>query len=239
MLEDYLNHWQTTLDWQPSAQQLQLLEQLYQLVLEGNQTQNLTRITSVPDFWEKHLWDSLRGILTCWHDRELKVIDIGTGAGFPGLPVAIAQPTWQVTLLDSTQKKMRFVETAIAALDLKNAIPLTGRAEEMWDEFYTYDLVLVRAVGDVNLCANYALPFLKPGGKAILYRGNWTEAEEKSLSESSDRFNAKIIQVEKFETPLTQGLRHCVLLNTSDSFRKKVKKPFIVKDDFQEMNYQL
>lgn len=212
MLEDYADNWQKTLGWQPSEAQLQLLEQLYQLVLEGNQTQNLTRITAVSDFWEKHLWDSLRGILPLWQEEDLRVIDIGTGAGFPGLPIAIAQPTWQVTLLDSTQKKMRFVESAIAALELGNATPLTGRAEEMWDEYYTYDLVLVRAVGDLNLCANYALPFLQPGGKAILYRGNWTVAEEKSLAETSDRFNAEIIQVEKFETPLTQGLRHCISL---------------------------
>jgi 16S rRNA (guanine527-N7)-methyltransferase len=213
MFENYNHFWQETLDWQPTIEQLQLLEHLYQLVIEGNQTQNLTRIIEVSDFWEKHLWDSLRGILTVWQKENLKVIDIGTGAGFPGLPIAIALPSWQVTLLDSTQKKIRFVESAIASLGIENAIAAVGRAEAMADRFKKYDLALVRAVGDLNLCANYALPYLRPGGTAILYRGNWTESDEKGLIETCDRLKAKITKVEKFETPTTSSLRHCISIS--------------------------
>ncbi|MFN4775859.1 MAG: 16S rRNA (guanine(527)-N(7))-methyltransferase RsmG, partial [Pseudanabaena sp.] len=89
-------HWQSTLNWSPTPDQIDQFEKLYELVLEGNSKQNLTRITAAADFWEKHLWDSLRGVLAFWDREDLKVIDIGTGAGFPGLPISIAKPSWQV-----------------------------------------------------------------------------------------------------------------------------------------------
>ncbi|MDX1977494.1 MAG: 16S rRNA (guanine(527)-N(7))-methyltransferase RsmG [Pseudanabaenaceae cyanobacterium bins.68] len=197
------------LSWQPSGAQVQQLEQLYQLVIEGNKTQNLTRITAVADFGEKHIWDSLRGIGSVWSLSKLKVLDIGTGAGFPGLPIAIAQPSWQVTLLDSTQKKIRFVEQAIQALGLENAIAAVGRAEQHQER---YDLVVVRAVASASVCAGYSLPCLIKGGRAILYRGGWTAAEQQELTQVSDRLAGVIEQVEQFYTPLSQGLRHLVIL---------------------------
>ncbi|MEB3232932.1 MAG: 16S rRNA (guanine(527)-N(7))-methyltransferase RsmG, partial [Leptolyngbyaceae bacterium] len=113
-----------------------------------------------------------------------KVLDIGTGAGFPGLPVAIACPHWQLTLLDSTRKKIAFIDSILAQLELTNVHTFTHRAEALGRNShhrYQYDLVLVRAVAATPVCAEYALPFLKVGGLGILYRGRWTEAEEDSL----------------------------------------------------------
>ncbi|MFN7468696.1 MAG: 16S rRNA (guanine(527)-N(7))-methyltransferase RsmG, partial [Pseudanabaena sp.] len=123
-----LEHWQSTLNWSPNSNQIEQFEKLYELVLEGNSKQNLTRITAADDFWEKHLWDSLRGVLAFWDREDLKVIDIGTGAGFPGLPISIAKPSWQVILLDSKQKKVAFVQETIETLQLSNAIALSGRS---------------------------------------------------------------------------------------------------------------
>jgi hypothetical protein len=92
-----LDLWQETLHWQPSSLQQSQFQSLYQQILQGNRQFNLTRITEPEEFWEKHLWDSLRGIASLPLTPEpdaLKVLDIGTGAGFPGLPIAIAQPSW-------------------------------------------------------------------------------------------------------------------------------------------------
>jgi 16S rRNA (guanine527-N7)-methyltransferase len=216
VFEKFLTYWEQTLHWQPSSEQEQLFTMLYELVLEGNLTQNLTRITLPEDFWEKHLWDSLRGVLPFWHQTDLKVIDIGTGAGFPGLPLAIAQPTWQLTLLDGTQKKVAFINSVVETESLTNVTVLAGRAEEINrtpKHFQKYDLALVRAVGSAELCAKYAIPFLKSNGTAILYRGQWDQHEQDTLQQYCQALPVNISQVDSFTTPLTASVRHCIYLS--------------------------
>ena len=209
-------HWQSTLNWSPSDEQLAQFEKLYELVLEGNSKQNLTRITAAADFWEKHLWDSLRGVLAFWDRENIRVVDIGTGAGFPGLPIAIARPSWQVTLIDSKQKKVAFVEETIQALQLTNAIALAGRGEGMNKlSAYKkkYDLALVWAVGKPDICASYALPFLKRSGTAILYRGQWLPEESEQLDIFCEDQELQTLKQERFQTPITAGIRHSVYLS--------------------------
>lgn len=226
--------WQQTLNWQPNTEQQLLFQRLYELILEGNQRLNLTRITEPVEFWEKHLWDSLRGVapllkgcgvwgvgcgeelpapypLSPIPESPLRVIDIGTGAGFPGIPVAIALPDVQVTLLDSTRKKVIFLDTLVSQLNIQNVNTLLGRAEVMGLQHrQAYDLALVRAVGSASVCAEYALPFLKPGGLAVLYRGNWTVEETETLQGIVKQLGGAIETIEEFVTPLTHSMRHCV-----------------------------
>lgn len=209
-------HWQSTLNWSPTPDQIDQFEKLYELVLEGNSKQNLTRITAAADFWEKHLWDSLRGVLAFWDREDLKVIDIGTGAGFPGLPISIAKPSWQVILLDSKQKKVAFVQETIETLQLTNAIALAGRSEEinkLSDYKKKYDLALVRAVGKPDICADYALPFLKKSGTAVLYRGQWLPEESEHLDIFCEQQGLQVVKQDRFQTPLTAGIRHSVYLS--------------------------
>ena len=129
--------WQETLNWQPNAQQQAQFQNLYELIFEGNSQLNLTRITDPEEFWEKHLWDSLRGIIPllssekAWSGSEPAFIDIGTGAGFPGIPVASVVTNCRITLLDSTRKKITFIEKILTELALNNAKTLIGRAEEI------------------------------------------------------------------------------------------------------------
>jgi 16S rRNA (guanine527-N7)-methyltransferase len=208
--------WQSTLNWLPNPEQIRQFEKLYELVLEGNSKQNLTRITESDDFWEKHLWDSLRGVLAYWDLENIKVIDIGTGAGFPGLPIAIARPSWQVTLLDSKQKKVAFVNETIQALGLTNVIALAGRGEDINTiPAYRkkYDLAVVRAVGKPDICANYCLPFLKKSGTAVLYRGQWLPEESEQLDIFCEEQGLKVVEQERFQTPITESLRHSVYLS--------------------------
>lgn len=222
MLPTMADIWQQTLKWQPTVEQQQLFQQLYQAILFGNQQLNLTRITEPSEFWEKHLWDSLRGMATPLIERNetsdtLKVIDIGTGAGFPGVPIAIANPNYCVTLLDSTRKKIAFLESLLTQLGLANATTLCGRGESIANlppHRQAYDLALLRAVAPAAVCAGYALPLLKTGGLAILYRGHWTEEETEALKPILENLGGTIESIEAFTTPLTNSVRHCLYLRS-------------------------
>ena len=221
------------LNWQPNAEQQLQFQRLYELIIKANQTLNLTRITEPLDFWEKHLWDSLRGIMPLLEDEgrrqkdevensafsiqlsAFKIVDIGTGAGFPGIPIAIALPDSQVTLLDSTRKKIAFLDSLIAELGIGNVNTVTGRAEVVGKESQhrqAYDIALIRAVGAASVCAEYALPFLKSEGLAVLYRGNWTTEEAETLQNTVKRLGGAIEKVEEFTTPLSNSIRHCVYI---------------------------
>ncbi|NHC33579.1 16S rRNA (guanine(527)-N(7))-methyltransferase RsmG [Scytonema millei] len=246
ILPEMCEIWQQTLNWQPSIAQQAQFQRLYEAIVAGNQKLNLTRITAPEEFWEKHLWDSLRGIAPFLggvsegdkEDREdkeelllstsefripnseFRILDIGTGAGFPGIPVAIALPDAEVTLLDSTQKKVAFLNSLITEMSLQNARTLVGRAESINKQFQqsnNYDIALVRAVAAADICANYALPFLRSEGLAILYRGNWSQDEEKTLEATVKKLGGKIENIEKFTTPLSHGMRHCIYLRKINS----------------------
>ena len=232
--------WSQTLNWQPNDFQEHLFQQIYQEVLEGNRVQNLTRITSPEDFWEKHLWDSLSGIVGLSEimtaeervTHKLQVIDVGTGAGFPGIPLAIAFPHWNITLLDSTRKKINFVNDLIARLELDNATGIIARAEELGKipgDRASYDLATVRAVSKPSVCAEYSLPFVKKGGLVILYRGHWNESDTESLAAAAAQLGSKIELIHPWSTPLSHGVRHCIYLRkhtaTSKNFPRAVGVP--------------
>lgn len=247
LLPEMASLWHETISWQPNATQQQLFQKLYELILSGNRQMNLTRITDPAEFWEKHLWDSLRGIaplLKRVGSREgegekvnpdalsLRAIDIGTGAGFPGLPAAIALPNCTVTLLDSTRKKIAFLNTLVTELQLENAIAASGRAEEMGRHPLhreNYDIAMLRAVAPASVCAEYALPFLKAGGLAVLYRGHWTDEETKALLPAVEKLGGAIESVEPFTTPVSDSARHCLYLrkvgNTPAAFPRPTGVP--------------
>jgi 16S rRNA (guanine527-N7)-methyltransferase len=209
--------WQETIDWSPTEQQQSQLQLLYLSVVTANQKLNLTRITEPEEFWEKHLWDSLRGIGYLINDpSEFQVIDIGTGAGFPGLPLAIARPDWQLTLVDATAKKIGFIQEIAPALNLTNVHPLVSRIEEIGQDKqhrHQYDLALIRAVASANICAEYALPLVKIDGTAILYRGNWTDEEAESLVIAVAKLGGEITKIDQFTTPISNSIRHCIWLH--------------------------
>ncbi|MFQ3627562.1 MAG: 16S rRNA (guanine(527)-N(7))-methyltransferase RsmG [Cyanobacteriota bacterium] len=242
--------WQTTLGWQPTPTQQEQFQQLYAHILDGNQRLNLTRITDSEEFWEKHLWDSMSGLVGVreWGLRArdggrgsglegsledslagsleslagslespplFRLIDIGTGAGFPGIPAALTLPLAQVTLLDSTRKKLAFLETVLTHLGVKNAQTLCDRAEAVGQtpqHREQYDGALLRAVAPAAVCAEYALPLLKLGGVAVLYRGQWSEAETAALEPVLEILGGKLEAIAPFTTPISRAARHCLYL---------------------------
>ncbi|MBE9030266.1 16S rRNA (guanine(527)-N(7))-methyltransferase RsmG [filamentous cyanobacterium LEGE 11480] len=234
LLPQMLDQWQSTLGWQPTEAQQQLFQRLYQTIVITNQSFNLTRITEPNDFWEKHLWDSLRGI-QAWlttDPKSLSLVDIGTGAGLPGLPIAIVKPDWQLTLVDSTRKKVKFVQQTAEDLELKGVNALSDRAEQLGHSKYyraQYDLATIRAVSKPSVCAEYVLPLLKVGGTAILYRGQWTDEDAQACERAMAELGGKVDRVETFETPLTNGARSCAYLKkitpTSTDYPRAVGLP--------------
>jgi 16S rRNA (guanine527-N7)-methyltransferase len=215
-LPHHLDQWQSTLGWQPTEPQLSQFQRLYDGILVGNQQQNLTRITEPNEFWEKHLWDSLSGVVPALTESAAhRVIDIGTGAGFPGLPLAIARPDWDVTLLDSTHKKIDFVRSLLPSLSLSNVQPMVGRAEtvgQLPTHRGEYSIVLLRAVAAPSVCAEYALPLAALGGRVVLYRGQWTSEDEQSLAAAAKILGGAIAAVNAFTTPFSHSIRHCIHL---------------------------
>ncbi|MBV9387709.1 MAG: 16S rRNA (guanine(527)-N(7))-methyltransferase RsmG [Chroococcidiopsidaceae cyanobacterium CP_BM_ER_R8_30] len=235
LLPEMIDLWQQTLSWQPTTSQQSQFQQLYELILAGNRQLNLTRIAAPVEFWEKHLWDSLRGVAMLLQEAsktKQQAIDIGTGAGFPGIPVAITLDNWTVTLLDSTRKKMAFLQTLIAQIGILNTTTITDRAEALGQQSQhrqNYDIALVRAVGPASVCAEYALPLLKIGGLAVLYRGHWTSHEAETLPNAVEQLGGVVESTEAFTTPISYSTRHCLYLrkvaDTPDVFPRPVGVP--------------
>lgn len=224
--------WEKTFNWKPTPQQQSQFQDLYELIVQGNRQLNLTRITNPQEFWEKHLWDSLRGVKfliarkedlregvegvdTNTKKNKLKIIDLGTGAGFPGIPTAIVVDNCTVNLVDSTKKKIKFIDNILPVLDLNNVQATTCRAEEIGRDSQhreTYDIALIRAVASASVCAEYALPLLKQQGLAVIYRGAWTQEENEKLENALQQLGGIVESIEQFNTPLTNGDRHCLYL---------------------------
>lgn len=176
-----------------SIQMSEVQRRQFDLLAEGliarNQQVNLTAITDPAEIREKHFADSLA--ILGWNGLKdcRKVLDIGTGAGFPGLPVKIMCPELDVTMMDSVGKKIGFVDEMISELGLANAHTLQARAEDAArdeDLRDAYDLVVSRAVAPLPVLIEYALPFLRDGGHFVAYKGNAEEelaASARALSE--------------------------------------------------------
>jgi 16S rRNA (guanine527-N7)-methyltransferase len=233
-LPEFNEIWQETLHWEPTKSQLEQWEKLYQEIILANRKINLTKITKPKDFWEKHLWDSLVGIDVKIINIKstLKVIDIGTGAGFPGIPVATIYPDLQVTLLDSKIKKIKFINFILDKLKFNNCQTLIGRSEtigQMKEYRETYDLALIRAVGTPSVCTEYALPLLKIGGIAVLYRGHWHDEDKLTLKSTLEKLGGEIISIQNIKTPLTQSIRNLIYIKkistTSRQFPRQIGIP--------------
>jgi len=153
--------------------QLDQFCRLRDVLLDANTRVNLTAITDPAEVVTRHFLDSLTCLLAvepAQRARPLRLLDVGSGAGFPGIPLAIAFPAWRVTSLEATGKKARFQREAVAALGLDNVIVLTGRAEELAQQPEhrgRYDLVTARAVAALPTVLEYCCPFACVGGRVI------------------------------------------------------------------------
>ena len=167
-----------------------------EIVLEKNKVLNLTSITEEKDFILKHLIDSL-SVLDSISTGTRNVIDIGTGAGFPGIPIKIARPEINVTLLDSSKKKIKFLNETIKILELENIKAVAERAEDLAQNKNfreKYDVAISRAVALLPILVEYSLPFLKIGGIFIAQKSQ-NENELKSAERALNILGGKIKEI--------------------------------------------
>jgi 16S rRNA (guanine527-N7)-methyltransferase len=161
--------------------QLETFGRYRELLLDWNERINLTAITDPAEIVTRHFLDSLACLLAVPPEQRAAttLIDVGSGAGFPGIPLAIALPDWRMTLLEATGKKVRFLEAAAQALELGNVQALQGRAEEVAHlaaHRGRYDIATARAVAALPTLLEYCAPFVRPGGLILLpKKGDLTE----------------------------------------------------------------
>ena len=190
-----------------SDKQLSQMARYQELVLSA--PMNLTAITSDEDFAIKHFVDSLS--LLPWIDKlesGASCIDIGTGAGFPGVPLKIARPGLDITLLDSLLKRILFLRSAMEELGLSGVECIHARAEDFFKR--KYDLAMARAVARLSKLVGYALPLVKPGGMFLAMKGPdaWAEIEE--AKPVLDKLGGVVENVETVD--ISQGMRHTVVV---------------------------
>ena len=172
-----------------SDNQAEQFFQYYEMLVEWNQVMNLTAITDMKDVVFKHFVDSVSLVKAINVSRETSLIDVGTGAGFPGIPLKIMFPEWKVTLLDSLNKRVRFLDEVIDKVGLSGIYTIHGRAEDVGRDpkhRENYDLCVSRAVANLATLSEYCMPFVKVGGNFISYKSG-TIADELRQAEKAVR----------------------------------------------------
>ena len=200
------------------------------LLLEWNEKINLTAITQPDEVKLKHFVDSLT-VLKYINDDD-KVIDIGTGAGFPGIPLKIMNENTKITLLDSLNKRINFLNIVIETLNLRNIQAIHGRAEEIArNKLYRekYDVAVSRAVANLSTLTEYMLPFVKVGGKCICMKGANVNEEIEKAKNAIKELGGEIERVDNFYLSDNDNERNIIIIRkvkeTSSKYPRKAGMP--------------
>ena len=205
-----------------SDEKIEKFNNYMNLTLEWNEKINLTAITDKEEFVLKHFIDSLT-VKDCINDN-CSVIDVGTGAGFPGIPLKIYNDTLKVTLLDSLNKRINFLNEVIKSLDLKDIKTIHSRAEDaahMKEYREKYDVSISRAVAQLNVLVEYLLPFVKVGGRCICMKGSNAEEEIKNAKNAIKELGGEIEEVKKFNLPGTDMERNIIVIKKINNCKNK------------------
>ncbi len=221
-----LTHYKTEI----SDTQVVQFEKYMELLKEWNKKINLTAIEDDREIVIKHFIDSV-SIVPYISNEDKKIIDVGTGAGFPGIPLKIVNPKNDITLLDSLDKRIKFLNEVINSVNITQISAIHGRAEDFGaNPLYRekYDIAVARAVSNLPVLLEYCLPFVKINGIFIAMKGSNTE-EFENCNKALDILGGKIEKIEKMELPFTNIERNVVVVRkfrqTPTKYPRKAGKP--------------
>ena len=207
-----------------SSQQLQQFLTYYEMLVEWNGVMNLTAITEYDDVMKKHFVDSVSLIKAFDITKNASVIDVGTGAGFPGLALKIAYPNLEVTLLDSLNKRIQFLDAVIEKLGLSGVKTIHGRAEDFAKPGKlreTFDLCVSRAVANLSTLSEYCLPFVKVGGQFISYKSEKITEEMASAENAIRILGGEVYGQVEFQLPDSDIYRNLFIIDKIKETPKK------------------
>jgi len=191
-----------------------------EILVERNKVMNLTSIVEKEEVEIKHFLDSIACITDEIEDSNIKIIDVGTGAGFPGLPIKILYNNISLTLLDSLNKRINFLQEVVEKLELENVTCIHGRAEDFGKDSNHrehYDITVSRAVADLSILAEYCLPFVKIGGYFISQKSKKVNEEVESADKALEVLGGKVEKIIPIKVPNLDAERYLVVI-------KKIKE---------------
>ncbi len=228
LLEEILKKLNISID----ENQKQKFDQYYSLLLEKNKVMNLTRITDEEEIIIKHFADSLMIGQVVDMNRVESLIDVGTGAGFPGVPIKIIWPEIKVTLLDSLDKRVGFLKEVIVELELEDIETVHGRAENFGQDVNyreSFDLCVSRAVADLSVLSEYCVPFVKEQGEFISYKADGSEEEIHNAKNAIETLGGSLERIATETIPGADLKRQFAIIRkiekTDSKYPRKAGKP--------------